>query len=336
VAPEPEPVPEPDPEPVPLEEIVAPEPIESPRTPDPVPVPPVVETRPELPPPVIIHAEPIIERRLVLDIADLDEIERKILTYYNIVKVDSIRTDFMVGIKANIAGDHQTAVDLLKKVPPYDLHYEEAIRWLHDSYNELGDHANTAFYASLLSMINDDDSSSSELINTPVQLWVAGVGAIITMLIGVLITVIAMKSRKSKTPVVTTEAEFAVHQKNLERAYESKTIFEKDNIDTDDNRIDRTISDQYDNPPIVTEGLEIEEETEMIQDESDSIVYTSPVVRTPDPPQEDDIDDFVDDGGYKKRMVLKLHNESGWKVEEIAKELQISQREIEFILKMNR
>ncbi|MDX9870177.1 MAG: helix-turn-helix domain-containing protein, partial [Candidatus Cloacimonadales bacterium] len=49
-------------------------------------------------------------------------------------------------------------------------------------------------------------------------------------------------------------------------------------------------------------------------------------------PVESDDDAFADNE-YKKKMILKLYND-GWAIEEIAKELQLSQREIEFIIKM--
>jgi hypothetical protein len=310
------------------------------RVPEPTPIvpppPPVVVADPEpayTPAPVIV--EPQIITRTVLDIADLEEIEKQILHYFNIVKVDPPRADFMVGVNANIAGDYRTSVDFLRRIPQYDINYEEAIRWLYDSYTELGDIANATFYASLLFQ-DDNNDEPTDFINIPIKLWMAGAIGLIAMVIGFVIA--STKNKKNveeKSRPSVSDDELSIHRKNLERAYDNKDIYNKEVIETSTDVMDKKIADNYDDPPIVTESLNAEEEEELIREEKISFPSAKSQPTEPEPEEEeDDYSGFYDEG-YKKKMVLRLYNDDGWKVDEIAKELQLSQREIEFILKMN-
>ena len=75
-----------------------------------------------------------------------------------------------------------------------------------------------------------------------------------------------------------------------------------------------------------------EQEKELEEDEEDYITIGKKGKKDTFDTMDEDNEGFGDEE-YKKKMILKLYND-GWAMEEIAKELQISQREIEFIIKM--
>jgi len=364
-----------------------PPPVEPPPpvTPPPVTPPPVEPSSPVTPPPVVPdppRQQPIIPPtrttppeviRSVIDIADLQDIEKQILNYYNIVKIDSTRANFMVGLSANIAGDYKTAIDYLKTIPESDVNYENAILWLRDSYIEIGDSRNADFYESLLKVTEpvietpkfdiasawakflsslerrliewatvdtteaeaEEDSLQAaeiDLINAPIKLWMAVAIGLSTLILGIIITAIiagrGKKKKRGKEPI--TDADIKVHKKNIENKYENKNIYNTENIEVLNNETDVKIADKYEDPPIVTERLNRQEEEELIADERRASAPT-PSPQTKRPPDEDL--ELSQEEGYKRKMVLRLHNEDGWDIDAIAKELQISQREIEFILK---
>jgi len=336
--------------------------------------PPVVtdppRQQPVTPPPRTTPTEAI---RSLIDIADLQDIEKQILNYYNIVKIDSTRANFMVGLNANIAGDYKTAIDYLRTIPESDVNYENAILWLRDSYTEIGDTKNADFYESLLKVAEpvvvpqqadlsgawskfmsslerrlikwaavdstneeaiEDSLQTAEidLINAPIKLWMAVAIGLTALILGVITTAIianrAKKKKKGKEPI--TDDDINVHKKNIETKYENKNIYNSENLEVLNNETDEKIADKYEDPPIVTERLNKHEEEELIADERRASAATPP-----QPPQKPPDEDFElpKEDGYKRNMVLRLHNEDGWEIDAIAKELQISQREIEFILK---
>jgi len=315
--------------------------------------PPTTPTRP-------IPTQPPINRT-VIDIADLQEIEKQILNYYNIVKIDSTKANFMVGLNANIAGDYRTAIDYLKTIPESDINYENAIRWLSESYLELGDTKNADFYKSLITPEESTDTPSEapgfkktwntmmaamqnkliqwsggtpsddpdaepqtmSFIDTPVSLWMAAALALFTLIIGGLLAIWLFRAKKKKLKTPIPDADLAVHNKNLEKSYENKDIYKSETIETINNEVEVNIADKYEDPPIVTESLDKAEEAELIADEKPPATS---------PPTDEEPVVLSEENSYKHRMV-KTYNDTGWAVDEIAKELQISQREVEFILK---
>jgi len=360
-------------------EPVTPPPVQPPpTTTETTPPPAVAPPPPEVtPPPTVAEpprrpttATPTEVIRSAIDIADLQDIERQILNYYNIVKIDSARANFMVGLNASIAGDYHTAIDYLKTIPETDVNYENAILWLRDSYTEVGDTKNADFYNSLLKVtepvveVQQADVSGAwskfmsslerrfikwaavdttetepdslqaaeiDLINAPVKLWITVAIGLVALIIGIILTIIfanrAKKKKKGKEPI--TDADINVHKKNIETKYENKDIYNKDTIEVLDNETDEKIADKYDDPPIVTEKLNKQEEEELIADEKQAA--TPPPANEPPPVPDEDFESLKE-GNYKRNMVLKLHND-GWEIDAIAKEVQISQHEIEFILK---
>jgi len=331
-------------------------------TPPPVSTPPVttqppVATHPAVPSPP--------STRTVIDIADLQDIERQILNYYNIVKIDSTRANFMVGLNANIAGDYHTAIDYLKTIPDSDINYENAIRWLAESYLELGDTKNADFYNSLIK-VNEPQATSTppgfkrtwsvmtaaiqnkiiqwsggenadpdstdftenmDFKDTPVKLWMAAALALLTLIIGIIITALIARAKKKKVKTPVPDAELDIHKKNIGTNIQNKDIYHKDSVETVNNETEVIIADSYDDPPLVTESLDKAEEEELIADEKQSVqTSTEPTDSSKDEP------DLSEETEGKRKEVISLHN-AGWSLDAIVRETQLSQSAVEFIIK---
>ena len=335
--PEPEIIRPPDPEPEPEPEPVTPPDPEPIRQPDPEPIPEPI--RPPDPEPiqqqiVEIIREPVIIYRSVSDTTGLTETEKLFLSYYRVASADSILLAFLIGASANIVGDFQTAIQYLSLVPFTDINYEDAIEFLHDSYSNIGDTQNANFYASLLQK-DDDEAKDTRFINTPIALWMAGVLGGLALLIGFTIAIISLGAKKSKNKTMT-EQDYSAHVSNIQRAYDRKP-FDAPSQTVEEIEKTESLSFHYDNPPIITEELTPQETKELVEDENVLLEIKKPTTpentSKPPPEEENEYENFADEE-YKKNLVLKLYKD-GWKMEEIAKELQMSQREIDFIIRIS-
>ena len=251
--------------------------------------------------------------KTITDTSNLSDIEQLILSYYNIASIDSTLVTYLIGASANIIGDYENAIRYLTQIPASDQHYNESLKLLYDSYINLGDLDNANFIASLLPA---EDINQNIGMKMWMVLSLSGLALVVGINIGFIFY--SFKKKKEDNSEETDEEDFEIHKQNLQRAYETKEIFKEEPIPTPD----LVPTDEYDDPPIITEELTDTEEKELIAEE------------TPKSPEvEEELDPYADEE-YRKKMILKLYHD-GWKNEEIAKELQISHREIQFIIKMN-
>ena len=290
---------------------------------------------------VSIQQEPLSQKEIpevitntvieyAFDTGLLSNEENQLLKYYNVALSDSIAAEFMLGVSAGIVGDYTAALELLKSIPEESVFYQEATQTIYKIYMELGDLQNAALYSTYIN--RPAPIEDFNFINTPVKLWLLFLISFVTLVIGYFVSeFLNMKRQSSKETI--TEDDLSRHQEHLKRAYENKELFsEEKNLEFDEEKtVILSEEDEYENPPLITDDLNEEEEQELLDDESSSIKIVSP--NDNDFDTEDEMDSFGDDE-YKKKMVLKLYND-GWNLEEIAKELQMSQREIDFIVKMN-
>jgi len=112
---------------------------------------------------------------------------------------------------------------------------------------------------------------------------------------------------------------------------EDEDIVDEDTNFDDDNEILEEEID-YDNPPLITEEITEEEEQELVEDEEDELNLFDDL--TDDEDSFEESDSGIGNDEYQKKMILKLANED-WDAAAIAKELRISQNEVEFYLKTN-
>lgn len=254
--------------------------------------------------------------------------EQLLFDFFKSVEADSARQTLILGIVASYTGANKEAINIFKGIPKENSLKPDANKYLYDVYLRMGkDYASDAKL--LYAEINPDTNSvknSASLLSINIKLWMGlAFGGLILILTALIMSLINHVKIKKKMPKVS-DSDFEIHKKHLQQAYESKKQAEEK---------EETVEPEtdYDNPPLVAEELDTEEETELKEDEEANYI----TIMTKDKKKNDDFDDEPESFGdeeYKKKMILKLYND-GWAIEEIAKELQISQREIEFIIKMS-
>ncbi|MEA1972837.1 MAG: hypothetical protein U9N34_06050 [Candidatus Cloacimonadota bacterium] len=142
-------------------------------------------------------------------------------------------------------------------------------------------------------------------------------------------------SDNSESEIDKTKNEQSVSSKSIDEEDLDKPIedVEEEQIETIvEENSDETDSDEnleYENAPIISDDISDDEEKELIEDEEKSKLFDE---------LSDDDEDSDDSGlgndAYQKKMILKLANDD-WDAAAIAKELRISQNEVEFFLKTN-
>ena len=288
----------------------------------------------------------------------LTEIEQLALSYYHIASSDSSLVNYIIGTSAYIIGDYENAIRYLSRISFGNTYFQDALKYLAFSSEYIGDSTNANFYQSLLT---DDSISSirSGFMKSPIELWMTLAICGLTLLLGFGISTAIRSYRKNQKDDLP-EGYFEVHKNNLERAYQEKEIFRKE-----PEPVNNQLPDEYIDPPILAEELNSDEEKELFQEVYDfqihnpvlapeletevgipEILEPKEINRQINLPQAIEVNEQTNevdeeelfapylDEEYRRNLILKLF-QNGWKNEEIAKEIHISQREIEFVIKLN-
>lgn len=284
--------------------------------------------------------EPIVKQEIVLEkVIAPNKNAQLLLDLYESIQTDSTQQHFMIATAASQIGANKEAIEFLKKIPKTSPLKNQANKELYEIYKKIGNDIEAKL---LLAEMTPDSvkTEKTDLMNTPVKAWMALAFAGLILIITAILTSIILHAKYKKSKPKISDSDFEIHKKHLQRAYENKEAYVPDEVEPpvqEDRtppppRFTATIIDDYDNPPLIAENLEKEEEQELIKDEEEDFITIIKKDNKPEESFDDDNDSFADDE-YKKKMILKLYND-GWAIEEISKELQISQREIEFIIKM--
>lgn len=301
-------------------------------------------------------APPVKDKKNTPALADTSNTQfKQYLKYYQSIP-DTDTKLFLVGIVAHYTGDNPNALLYLKQISQNSPIQKKVPDYLYDIYMEMGDTSN----AKLIKATTEKEEAPKPLAKMPVLMgyspnWVGIVGTLLGIFITWLMTFILFKNKLKRltlTPIKTEE--LAIHEDNLVKAYEKydtpsqvkdhepdkETTQTEESIPSfnfkpsDQTDIETEEGINYEKPPILAEELDPTEEEELLRDEKKYITFLSPSSTNDTPsPNDDDLDEGFADDEYKRKMILKLHND-GWDIEEIAKELQVSQREIEFTLKV--
>ena len=256
-----------------------------------------------------------------------------LLDLFQSVETDSVMQNYIIGFVAYHAGANKEATDFLKSIPKTSEYKKEADLLLYDVYKRTGNEIEAKLLYADISA-DSANTQKTSLLDTPVKAWMALLFSAIVLIVGLIVTMIIVQAKMKKLKPAVSESEFEIHKKHLQRAYENKMAAEKEEPEPviSNNYSQESIVPDYDNPPYVAEDLSHEEEKELEEDEEDFITIVKKDKKESFDSMDDENEGFGDEE-YKKKMILKLYND-GWAMEEIAKELQISQREIEFIIKM--
>ncbi len=247
---------------------------------------------------------------------------------------------FIVAVAAKFVKDYDYAVELLKRISEDSSLKKQSYKELAEIYTLKGDIENAKLFRSFLSDSDQDTGVMSEsgFMSIEIKLWMA---LIITIAFGTIVFFLLMIYYNKRISQMTgdfTIDDINYHENLVKDSYnepigkwassEGEKIEDdasEDNME-EEPESEETYSDQEDmdvyNPPIITEKLTPEEEEELLEYEQSKLAE----------PEEDDSETFANDD-YIRKMVVKM-SQQDWGIEEIAKELKISQSEVDFILKM--
>lgn len=237
-----------------------------------------------------------------------NEIYKAYLTAYTTVN-DTSAHAFMAAVAAKTAQDYDKAIRLFKSVNPQSAFMPKAHTHLAEIYETLGNEIEAKRHRQQApTAIAGNIGKFGIWIGILIGLGIALIFGFIKMLI----------SKKRTNDDDDTISDFSYHEESIKKAYEAK--------ETKEVKSDDTPKMDFDNPPIIEEPLTEKEEKQLIEDE--------PAVepKTEDKQAEEDETAIMDEN-YKRKVVLKLAQD-GWDKKDIAKELKMSTREVDFIIKI--
>lgn len=283
---------------------------------------------------------PLVESR-ELDISS-DELYEQYRNYF--IANDNInRRLILTAVVTASNQDYEKALDLLQQVDKTSEFYRDALRQMYYIYLEKGDEQNARVLHSVVGdnmlrqFVRESGIFSSapdtrvEFLEMDVKMWMALILAVFMALIVAFISSLIANSRINRMKKRFGDDEVEYHEKKIKEAYsatESVDKPEEKNSSTDDEKGSKEEEDEnipiieednldYDDMPVISEELDDADKSELDIDEGEAKKEAEPMKNE-----------------YKKKMVLKLYKD-GWDSEAIAKELQVSQNEVDLILKMD-
>ena len=247
---------------------------------------------------------------------------------------------FIVAVAAKVVKDYDYAIELLKRIAEDSPLKQKSYKELADIYSLKGDNENAKLFRSFLTDEKEDFISNTDtgFLSIEIKLWMAVIMAIAFGTIVFFLLMIYYNKRISQMSGGFTVDDINYHENLVKDSYNEPigkwAISDEDKPEEDDSEIgteneepeeyhttEEEDVDVY-SPPIIAEELTDEEEEELIDYEQGAS----------DESEDDDSETFANDD-YIRKMVLKM-SQQDWGIEEIAKELKISQSEVDFILKM--
>ncbi len=250
--------------------------------------------------------------------------------------------------------DYKTAISLLMHIPAKSDYSFEKYKALAELYAAIGDAENAKLFAGLATDTGTPvaASSSGGFLQIELKLWIA---LLLMLLFGIIVFFLLMIYYRNKTSSdVFTNEDFTYHEDLIKNEIEDDNASENEKeSDLEDEpfpEVSESVMEQVREPEDEPEERENEaklyfgddepaspkdvfmEETELTQEEEQELME--------DEAPEEEIDGLdgseprIGDQEYIQKMILKL-SQNGWDTEAIAKELKISVREVEFVLKTN-
>lgn len=245
-------------------------------------------------------------------------------------------TRYLAGLVAQMEGKNEQAIYWFNKIADTSPLAVERNKKLYDLYTAMGLNAK----ADEVSARMPDELPS---LLTGIRPIGVGFGAGIVLCL--IIWLLSRLFRRKRQPVYEFENDdVSYHEKNIEKAYEEKHPLDEPAIPEPayipEPEMTETVEDvdmDFDNPPLVAPQITPEEEAELLASEETVVKAQAALVPEPPPLEEDEENEeeniSIKDEKIKRRVVLKLAAD-GWEKKDIAKELKISLREVEFILKV--
>jgi len=309
------------------------------------------------------------QQEKVQDTSDLSqELKKRYIEYFENAETEDEKL-FLLAAVAKNSGDNQLALKLYKRITPTFGKIKKVHRELYSIYTEIGDDAN----AKLIYTILDPETKSTEIskqgfFDIKIKLWLAIVIALAAMLVVFFIMIIHYSKKLSALQADFSADDILYHEEEIKREIQEKQLtpttenaeeeqepeqeiqgatseetqkkqnlnfaHEKTFIENDPNEEEAILSfgleeDVFDSNEPFSEKLTVEEEQELLKEEKDLLNTELPEFNI-----DEEKEEGIGEQDYQKKMIMKLVQD-GWDTEAIAKEMNLSQREVEFILKMD-
>ncbi|MCD4829326.1 MAG: hypothetical protein K8R90_07885 [Candidatus Cloacimonetes bacterium] len=234
--------------------------------------------------------------------------------------------------KAMVSGeqaDFEQAATMLLEAGEDSVFKREAYVTLYSLYTSWGKPEKAKLYADeaelpKTSAMTWTPGENGGIMRLCIQFWLAILLAALVGLIVFFLMLIYYGYKKDKDEPEFTMADIREHSDNLVETY-NESVEEEDELEKEEPE-----------PESAPEAEEPEIEEPEIEEPEIELPVEAPEPEREElqEPEELPVDDTpgIGDPEYQKKMILKL-SADGWDTEAIAKEMQISQREVEFILK---
>lgn len=261
----------------------------------------------------------------------------------------------VLGQTAYTAGEYEKALEYLL---PIEQKNEIINRELFEIYSILEDKENALYYKSLLlndSIVANNEKSDTSFADIEIKLWMALLLCLLTAVIVFFLIMLHYNKKRNKILDDSfTDEEVDYHSNIIKKSYkkeEAPIEYDLGEQDSEKDEKPEEIADDltpeddedddldYESAPNISEEITKEEEEDLVEDEENELNLFDDIEDN----LEDEIDISDDDEDeesglgkdeYQKKMILKLAKEN-WDAAAIAKELRISQNEVEFYLKTN-
>ncbi|MDD3050764.1 MAG: hypothetical protein PHR06_06410 [Candidatus Cloacimonetes bacterium] len=296
------------------------------------------------------------------------ELKNKYIEYFENAETEDEKL-FLLAVVAKNSGDNQLALKLYKRITPVFGKIKKVHRELYSIYSEIGDDANAKLIYTILSPENKPTEVSKQgFFDIKIKLWLAIVIALAAMLVVFFIMIIHYSKKLSVLQADFSADDIMYHEEEIKKEIQEKQLtpttendkeeqeseqkmqgatseekqkkkdlnfaHEKTFIENDPNEEDAILSfgmeeDVFDTDEPFSEKLTDEEEQELLKEEKDLLNTELPEFNI-----DEEKEEGIGEQDYQKKMIMKLVQD-GWDTEAIAKEMNLSQREVEFLLKMD-
>ncbi len=248
------------------------------------------------------------------------ELQNKYNDYFTSTNNQDLKI-FLTASSAKCSGDFQYAILMFKKISTDSPLIKDAYKNLYEIYSTLNDDVNAKLFKSLLNPETTTQEKDKSFMKREIPLWIGVLSFIILFIIFLIIIMIHRKKLINDFEPDFSALDVEYHEDKIKEAYnpkqEEEPIAEK--------KEDEASNFNFENPPIIEEDLTQDEEEELKKAEEEILFEDEEPIEK---------NSGFGDEEYKKKMILKLAND-GWENGSIAKELHISVREVEFVLKMS-
>jgi len=281
-----------------------------------------------------------------------EELKERYVEYFNMAESYDLRLFLLAGAARNF-GDYREALKFYREIEPTVPFIKSVHEELYKLYTGIGDESNAQLIKTLLKE-SEEKITDNGVLNIRIKLWMALAFALfIALITALLISLHYTKKINSLEPDFSlTDVDY--HEEEIKKELEQNYKENEANITQTSNKqnknrdplnnekqssayesVTKKSNPNYEIPvksgkheeTIFDDQLTDDEENELVIDENNA--YKSNIKEKI---SSGGTGEGIGDQEYQRKMIEKLAND-GWDTEAIAKEMNLSQREVEFIIK---